>query len=68
MKIHCEPVYVDNGASAYAMKEDTRLEGPLEFSKSHGGDRKSAKWQEKNRNILSKSLNELVDNGEIRVE
>lgn len=36
MKKHCprahfEPVKVDNGASSYCLKEDTRLEGPWEF-------------------------------------
>lgn len=30
-KAHFEPVNVDNGAAAYCMKEDTRLEGPWEF-------------------------------------
>lgn len=28
---HWHPVAKDNGASSYAMKEDTRLEGPWEF-------------------------------------
>ena len=30
-KAHFEPVKVNNGADAYCMKEDTRLEGPWEF-------------------------------------
>lgn len=29
--VHWEPVRVDNGASEYCMKEDTRVEGPWEF-------------------------------------
>lgn len=29
--IHIEPVTKDNGASKYAMKEETRIEGPKEF-------------------------------------
>lgn len=28
---HFEVVKVDNGASSYCLKEDTRLEGPIEF-------------------------------------
>jgi len=28
---HWQPVGKDNGASSYAMKEETRLEGPWEF-------------------------------------
>lgn len=28
---HFEPVKVDNGASSYCLKEDTRVEGPWEF-------------------------------------
>jgi len=28
---HWEPVGKDNGASSYAMKEETRVEGPWEF-------------------------------------
>lgn len=27
-KVHWEPVKVNNGADAYCMKEDTRVEGP----------------------------------------
>ena len=41
---HVVVVNKDNGASAYCMKEASRVEGPLEFgtkAKSHGGDRKS---------------------------
>lgn len=28
---HWHPVGIDNGAAAYCMKEDTRIEGPFEF-------------------------------------
>jgi len=30
---HFEPVKFDNGASAYCLKEDTRVDGPWEFGK-----------------------------------
>jgi len=30
---HFEPVKKDNGASAYCMKEETRIEGPIEYGK-----------------------------------
>lgn len=30
---HFEPVKVDNGASMYCLKEETRLEGPIEVGK-----------------------------------
>jgi len=30
---HFEPVKIDNGASRYCLKEDTRLEGPVEVGK-----------------------------------
>lgn len=44
--IHCELVTKDNGASAYSLKEETRVDGPVEFGINpvHGGDRKSAHW------------------------
>lgn len=29
--IHCEKVLVNNGADTYCMKEETRIEGPIEF-------------------------------------
>lgn len=55
MKIHCTLVTKDNGASGYQLKEDTRVEGPLEFGElaKHGGDRKSAKYLEKNHQIIN---------------
>lgn len=31
VRAHFEPVKVDNGASSYAMKEETRVDGPWEF-------------------------------------
>lgn len=30
-RVHCEKVLVNNGADTYCMKEDTRVEGPIEF-------------------------------------
>lgn len=30
-KVHWEPVKINNGADAYCMKEDTRVEGPWSF-------------------------------------
>lgn len=30
-KVHCEKVLVNNGADTYCMKEDTRVEGPIEY-------------------------------------
>jgi len=53
----------DNGASAYQLKDDTRVEGPLELGelKKNGGDRKSAKFLEKNYQIINNQLKDLVD-------
>ena len=30
-RVHCEKVKVNNGADKYCMKEDTRVEGPVEY-------------------------------------
>lgn len=47
---HIEIVHKDNGASEYAMKEETRLDGPMEFGTKKmvkgGGDRKSMTYIE----------------------
>lgn len=44
--IHVEVVHKDNGASSYCLKEETRVEGPVEYGtkkySKHGGDHKSA--------------------------
>lgn len=63
MKIHCQLVTKDNGASSYSMKEETRVEGPLEFGSLNkaGGDRKSAKYLEKNHQIIKNNLKDLVE-------
>lgn len=41
--LHVEPVHIDRGASTYCLKEETRLEGPIELGikKKVGGDRRS---------------------------
>lgn len=41
---HWEPVRRDNGASSYAMKEDTRVEGPWEFGEKPLCRNKKADW------------------------
>ena len=41
---HFEPVKVDNGASAYCMKEETRLEGPIEYGKRPLNPAKKTDW------------------------
>lgn len=49
--VHIEVVKVDNGASEYCLKEETRLDGPMEFGTKkknggEGGDRKSLTYIE----------------------
>jgi len=70
-KAHFEPVYNDNGADAYCMKEDTRIEGPWEFGtkplrQNVKGESTQAR-AEKNARILNTPIHELVDNGEIAI-
>lgn len=46
--MHIAEVKKDNGASSYALKEETRLEGPVEYGEKpkHGGDKKSKTYIE----------------------
>lgn len=43
---HYEPVKKDNGASAYCMKEETRIEGPLEHGKRPLSPASKTDWEE----------------------
>ena len=42
---HFEPVKKDNGASAYCLKEETRVEGPWEFGKRPLNPASKHDWQ-----------------------
>jgi hypothetical protein len=45
-KAHYETVKIDNGAGAYCMKEDTRLEGPWEYGIKPVKRNDKADWEE----------------------
>lgn len=45
-KLHICLVKTDNGASDYCMKEDTRLEGPIEFGKKPLKRNDKKDWEE----------------------
>lgn len=67
---HWEPVGKDNGASSYAMKEDTRLEGPWEFGEKPANvntKEGNAKHKEKNARLLQGDLKEMVNEGLIPI-
>lgn len=57
LKAHCprahfEPVRVDNGASVYCLKEDTRLEGPWEFGMKPVKRNSKEDWDEVRKNAI----------------
>jgi len=43
---HLEPVKVDNGASVYCLKEDTRIEGPIETGTRPLNPASKTDWEE----------------------
>ena len=45
-KIHVEPVYVNNGADLYCMKEDTRIEGPYTFGEKPVRQNNFSDWED----------------------
>lgn len=45
-KSHFEKVLVDNGASTYCLKEDTRVEGPWEFGTRPVKRNSKEDWEE----------------------
>jgi hypothetical protein len=62
---HWQPVSKDNGASCYAMKEETRTEGPWEFGTKplHMTESTENKTRRKitNAELLGGNLKELID-------
>ena len=44
--IHCEKVLVNNGADRYCMKEDTRVEGPVEYGEKPVRRNVKTDWEE----------------------
>ena len=66
-----DPVVMDNGASVYCMKDDSRLEGPWEFGskplrQNVAVECKMARSQ-KNMRILTTDLGSLVRDGDIDI-
>ena len=45
-KVHCEKVLVNNGADKYCMKEETRVEGPIEFGVKPVQVNKKVDWEQ----------------------
>lgn len=67
---HWHTVGKDNGASSYAIKEDTRLEGPWEYGEKPlnvNTKEGKAKHKEKNLKLIGGGLKELIDQGEIAI-
>ena len=70
---HFEPVYVNNSASTYQLKEETRVEGPMELgerpkSKKEAGKKGAEAQKEKNRAILDMGIVTAVEEGLIRFQ
>ena len=68
---HWTAIGKDNGADEYAMKEDTRVEGPWEFGEKPlrqnvKGECAQAR-QEKYKLCREKTLNQLVEDGDIDI-
>lgn len=68
---HWTPIGKDNGADQYAMKEETRVEGPWEFGekplRQNVKDECRQARQEKYKLCQEKTLNQLVEDGDIDI-
>lgn len=62
-KAHFEPVGVDNGASDYCLKTDTRLAGPWEFGIKPARKNVKGSTAERNKKILELGPEKCVDEG-----
>jgi Putative viral replication protein. len=67
-KSHFEPVGKDNGASAYAMKEDTRVEGPWEFGLKPAKRNVKGDVAEQNKKILEIGVEKCIQEGLIHLK
>lgn len=72
-RAHYEPVKKDNGAAAYCMKEETRIEGPLEFGTRPLTQKESSKKaiearKEQNMKILEVGVKVALEEGLIRLD
>lgn len=45
-RVHCEKVIVNNGADKYCMKEETRVDGPIEFGVKPVQVNKKVDWED----------------------
>jgi len=61
-KAHYEKVGKDNGAAAYCMKEDTRVEGPWEFGKKPLNPASKTDWEQV-RQLAKEGKLEEIDAG-----
>lgn len=56
---HFELVKKDNGASVYCLKEDTRIEGPLEYGKRPLNPASQTDWQDIKKKAQDGKLDEI---------
>lgn len=68
---HWEPVGKDNGASSYAMKEETRLEGPWEFGEKplhmNNSDENKKRRKITNEEVINGNMKELIDQDKVSI-
>jgi len=67
-KAHFTPVKFDNGASAYCLKEDTRVEGPWEFGLKPARLNEKGSKAEQNKKLIEMGAENAVEQGLIGIE
>ena len=65
---HFELVRVDNGASSYCLKEDTRVEGPWEFGIKPARRNVKGETADRNKKILELGVEKCVEEGLIHIK
>lgn len=58
-RLHIEVVKINNGADAYCMKEDTRLEGPYEYGMKPVKRNSKKDWEEVKANAINGDLDKV---------
>jgi len=67
-RAHFEIVKVDNGASEYCLKEETRLEGPWEFGIKPARKNRKGDTAARNKQILELGVEKCVEEGLINIK
>jgi len=67
-KSHFEVVKFNNGADAYCMKEDTRVEGPWEYGLKPARKNVKGETKERNAKILELGVEKCVEEGLIHIK